>query len=75
MNNGVLGGTQSALGQVEKVLDIQYDRSSGKLSWINKISKPLPLKLQFAGVVDGNAMNGKIKASIMGSFPFTAVKL
>lgn len=74
MSNGVLGGTQSALGQVEKVLDIQYDRNSGKLSWVNKISKPLPLKLQFAGVVDGNAMNGKIKASIMGSFPFTATK-
>ncbi len=73
--NGVLGGTQSALGQVEKVLDIQYDRSSGKLSWVNKISKPLPLKLQFSGVVEGNSMNGKIKASIMGSFPFTAVKI
>lgn len=75
VENGVLGGTQSALGQVETVKEISYDSKTGKLSWVNKISKPLPLKLQFAGVVEGNSMNGKIKASIMGSFPFTAVKL
>lgn len=75
VESGVLGGTQSALGQVETVREISYDSGSGKLSWVNKISKPLPLKLQFAGVVEGNSMNGKIKASIMGSFPFTAVKV
>lgn len=75
VENGVLGGTQSALGQVETVREIDYDNRSGKLSWVNKISKPLPLKLQFSGVVEGNSMNGKIKASIMGSFPFTAVKV
>lgn len=69
--NGVLGGTQSALGQVEKVDEIAYDSRSGKVAWVNKISKPLPLKLKFEGTVDGGAMNGKIKASIMGSFPFT----
>lgn len=70
--NGTLGGTQAALGQVEKVDEIAYDSRTGKVSWVNKISKPLPLKLKFDGVVDGAAMNGKIKASIMGSFPFTA---
>ncbi|MDP9139215.1 MAG: cytochrome P450 [Pseudomonadota bacterium] len=72
--NGVLGGTQAALGQVEKVDEIAYDSRTGKVSWINKISKPLPLKLKFDGVVEGGAMNGKIKASIMGSFPFTGVR-
>ena len=68
---GVLGGTQSAMGQVEAVNEIAYDRVSGKLQWINKISKPLPLKLKFEGVVVGDTMSGKVKASIMGSFPFT----
>jgi cytochrome P450 len=72
--DGVLGGTQSAMGQVEPVLELHYDSGSGKVSWINKISKPLPLKLKFEGVVEGNAMNGKVKASIMGSFPFTGVR-
>lgn len=72
--NGVLGGTQSSLGQVEKVDEINYDGRTGKVEWINKIRKPLPLKLIFGGVVEGNAMNGKVKASIMGSFSFTGVK-
>ncbi len=72
--NGILGGTQSALGQVEKVDEIVYDRRSGKVAWVNKISKPLPLKLKFEGSVEGGAMNGKVKASIMGSFPFTGIR-
>lgn len=72
--NGALGGTQSALGQVEKVDEISYDSRTGKVAWVNRISKPLPLKLKFEGTVDGGAMNGKIKASIMGSFPFTGVR-
>lgn len=71
---GGLGGTQSAMGQVETVDEISYDRGSGKIVWINKISKPLPLKLKFEGVVDGNAMSGKVRASIMGSFPFTGIR-
>jgi len=58
--DGVLGGVQSA--------------ASGEIVWINKIKKPLPLKLEFRGVVEGNLMSGKVKAGIMGSFPFTAVK-
>jgi hypothetical protein len=73
--DGVLGGTQSALGQVEKVLDMAYDSASGKFSWVNKIRKPLPLSLKFAGtVVDGTTMSGKVNAAIMGAFPFTGVK-
>jgi cytochrome P450 len=72
--NGALGGTQAALGQVEKVDEIAYDSRTGKVSWVNKISKPLPLKLRFEGIVDGDAMNGKVKASIMGSFPFTGAR-
>jgi len=72
--DGVLGGVQSAMGQVEQVQDITFDAASGEIVWINKIKKPLPLKLEFRGVVEGNLMSGKVKAGIMGSFPFTAVK-
>jgi len=72
--DGVLGGVQSAMGQVEKVFDITYDTTNGEIVWINKIKKPLPLKLEFRGVVEGNLMSGKVKAGIMGSFPFTATK-
>jgi hypothetical protein len=72
--DGVLGGTQSALGQLEIINQASYDSASGELMWINKIKKPLPLSLQFKGIVEGNTLSGKVSTGIMGSFPFTAVK-
>lgn len=72
--DGVLGGVQSALGQVEKIVSITYDNGTGDIVWVNKVKKPLPLSLEFRGVVEGPNMSGKVKAGIMGSFPFTATK-
>jgi hypothetical protein len=73
--DGVLGGTQSSLGQVEAINEITYDSSSGDIYWLNKIKKPLPLSLKFQGSVEGNTMSGKVTAGIMGSFSFTGKKL
>ncbi len=73
-DDGALGGTQSAMGQVEKLVEIGYDSASGELTWVNKIKKPLPLTLRFQGTVEGNTMSGKVSTGLMGSFPFTAVK-
>ena len=72
--DGVLGGTQSALGQVETLNEITYDSGTGEIMWVNKIKKPLPLTLKFQGVVEENTMSGKVNAAIMGSFPFTGVR-
>jgi hypothetical protein len=72
--DGALGGTQSAMGQVETLSQVSYDAASGELAWVNKIKKPLPLSLQFKGVVEGSTMSGKVNTGLMGAFPFTAVK-
>jgi hypothetical protein len=72
--DGVLGGTQSSLGQVETINEIAYDSASGELFWVNKIKKPLPLSLKFSGLVEGDTMSGKVSTGIMGAFPFTAMK-
>jgi hypothetical protein len=74
VTDGVLGGVQSALGQVEKILEISYDSNSGDIRWINKVKKPLPLTLEFTGSVEGRTISGKVKAGVMGSFPFTATR-
>jgi hypothetical protein len=74
-SDGALAGTQSAMGQVEQILEISYDSASGELNWINKIKKPLPLTLRFSGTVEGTTMSGKVNTGLMGAFPFTAVKL
>lgn len=72
--DGVLTGTQSAMGQLEVASKLSYDSVSGELSWVNKIKKPLPITLKFKGTVEGNTISGKVNAAIMGSFPFTAEK-
>jgi hypothetical protein len=72
--DGALGGTQSSLGQAETINEIAYDGANGAIKWINKIKKPLPLALTFEGVVEGNSMSGKVRAGIMGTFPFTGIK-
>jgi len=72
--DSVLTGTQSAMGQVEVTTDLSYDQTSGELAWVNKIKKPLPITLKFAGTVEGDSISGKVNAAIMGAFPFTAVK-
>jgi hypothetical protein len=46
----------------------------GGISWINPISKPMKIKLEFSGVVKGAEMSGKVKAGFIGSFPFTGLK-
>jgi 4-carboxymuconolactone decarboxylase len=73
-SDGVLGGTQSAMGQVERIVEITYDSATGELIWVNKIKKPLPMTLRFQGMVEGDTMSGKVSTAIMGSFPFTGVK-
>jgi|SRR5688572_1023255 len=72
--DGVLTGTQAAMGQVEEASSLAYNRETGEISWINKIKKPLPITLKFQGTVEKDSISGKVNAAIMGSFPFTAVK-
>lgn len=72
--NGVLTGTQSAMGQVEEATELTHNDTKGTLSWVNKIKKPLPITLRFAGEIEGKEISGKVNAGIMGSFPFTAIK-
>jgi hypothetical protein len=43
--------------------------------WINLVTKPMKLKVQFTGTIDGTSMTGKCKAGFMGSYPFTATKV
>ncbi len=70
--DGVLRGSQSGEGETNDIDEITY--RGGEILWINKIKKPMKMKLQFSGKVEGGTMAGKVKAGFMGSFPFTAVK-
>lgn len=70
--NGKLAGVQSGRGMSSTILDARCD--DGKIFWINQITKPMKMKLEFSGTVVGQTMSGKVKAGFMGSYPFTGVR-
>lgn len=63
---------RTAEGSSTPIADGKFDGLN--ISWINNITKPMKMKVQFSGTVDGNTMTGKAKAGLMGSFPFTAIR-
>ncbi len=71
-NGGKLSGTQSGRGMTADILDAKFD--GGKITWINQITKPMKMKVEFSGTVEGNTMSGKAKAGFIGAFPFTGTK-
>jgi hypothetical protein len=70
--NGTITGTQSGQGSTSDVTDAKVDGNN--ITWINHITAPMKMKLEFSGVIDGNNISGKVKAGMMGSYPFTGVK-
>jgi len=66
-------GTQSGQGSTTGVTDVQVD--GNKVSWVNHVTKPMKLKVTFAGEISGDSMSGKCKPGVFGSFPFSATKV
>ena len=69
---GVVSGTQSTQGETQAISDCKL--AGDTLSWVNHLSKPMKLKLQFTAAIAGNTMSGKVNTGFMGSYSFTAVK-
>lgn len=68
-DGGALTGTQSAQGQSQPIANGKVDGMT--VSWSNSITTPMPMTLEFTGTVDGDTLNGSVKAGAFGSFPFT----
>lgn len=71
-NDGVLSGIQSGQGTSSEIEDVEF--SGGKISWVNRVTKPMKMKASFAGEFDGSTIAGKVKAGFMGTFPFEATR-
>lgn len=69
-NDGVLSGVQSGQGSSSDIADAKLEGDN--IFWVNQITKPMKMKLEFKGVVEGKTMTGKVKAGPMGNYPFTA---
>jgi len=70
--NGALTGTQSGQGQTSTVTDAKLDGKN--IFWVNHITVPMKMKVEFSGVVDEKEMHGKVKAGFMGSYPFVGIR-
>lgn len=66
---GALTGTQSAQGNTQPIANGKIDGDT--VTWSNSITTPFPMTLEFTGKLDGDTLNGSVKAGSFGSFPFT----
>ena len=71
-SDGVLTGTQSGQGATSEISEGKVDGNT--VYWVNHVTAPMKMKLEFTGTVDGDQISGKVKAGMMGSFSFTGVK-
>jgi hypothetical protein len=64
-DGAVVTGTQNrqqiANGRVE----------GNTVMWSTSTTNPVPMTLEFVGKVDGDTLNGEVKAGAFGCFPFT----
>jgi hypothetical protein len=71
-SGSTLTGTQAAEGDSAEIFDGSVN--GGDVAWKVAISNPMPLTLEFAGKVDGDAISGEMTINPMGSFPFSGTK-
>ena len=64
-----LTGTQSAQGNTQPIANGKVDGDT--VTWSNSITTPFPMTLEFTGKVEGDTLNGSVKAGSFGNFPFT----
>jgi hypothetical protein len=69
---GQWSGTQTGQGVTSPAVDIKVD--GNKVYWVNHVTKPMKIKVEFTGTIEGNSISGKCKAGFMGSYPFSGVK-
>ncbi|HEY2660091.1 MAG TPA: hypothetical protein VGI79_10240 [Caulobacteraceae bacterium] len=68
-DGATLTGTQSAQGNTQPIVNGKVDGDT--VTWSNSITTPFPMTLEFTGKVEGDTLNGSVKAGAFGSFPFT----
>ena len=72
-SGGTLTGTQSAGSGEGKAID-GGTINGNNISWKSSISRPMPMTLEFSGVVSGDSLSGSVKLGMFGSQQFTGVR-
>ncbi|WP_068074840.1 hypothetical protein [Novosphingobium lentum] len=65
------GSNVGAMGS----MDVEDGHVSGNtLTWTMTMTVPMPMKLEGTATVDGDALNGTVKAGAFGSFAMTGTR-
>ena len=73
-DGATLSGTQVAPnGGSAEIEDGKVE--GNQISWNAKITKPMPMTLEFSGSVDGDTMSGNVKFGMMGSGSFSGARV
>ncbi len=72
-SGGTLTGTQSAGAGEGKAID-EGTVSGNTISWKSSITRPMPMTLEFSGVVSGDTINGEVKLGMFGTQTFTGTR-
>ena len=67
-----LTGTAAMRGNDVEISNGKVDGDT--VTWSNSITTPFPMTLEFTGKVEGDTLNGNVKAGAFGSFPFTGTR-
>ena len=67
-----LTGSQMADGNTAEIFDGTVN--GNQLSWKVSISDPMPLTLEFNGIVDGNEVTGSVMLGNFGSSSFSGTR-
>lgn len=68
-NGETLTGTGSGPEGEKAIADGKVNGEA--VSWKIDIVSPMPMTVEFSGKVEGDKLNGQVKAGAFGSFPFT----
>jgi hypothetical protein len=71
-DGGTLTGSASGAQGSQPITDGKVDGNN--VSWKMAITTPMPMTLEFTGVVDGDNISGSVKAGSFGSFPFSGTR-
>jgi hypothetical protein len=54
------------------MLDLKLGATA--IAWSTKVERPMPMKLKFQGIIDGDAMSGTVKFGIFASGTFSGTR-
>lgn len=72
VGSGKLTGAQTGKGATTEITDGRLDGKN--ISWVNKVTKPMKIKVKFNGLVDGDSISGKAKPGLLPACKFTATR-